>query len=68
MAALHMQHGRFRPPDPSSADVFSLVLFTATDNQGMLRICRKLNSKGELVGGEYRFLFRPSLGRTGSVP
>ncbi len=44
-----------------------VVLFTETDNHGMLRICRKLNGKGELVGGEYRFLFRPGFGRAGSV-
>ena len=44
-----------------------VVLFTETDNQGMLRICRKLKGKGELMGGEYRFLFRPSLRRSGLV-
>ena len=49
---------RVDPPRP-------VVLFTETDNHGMLRICRKLDGEGELVGGEYRFMFRPGRRRAG---
>lgn len=48
-----------------SADLsLPVVLYTAADNHGMLRLCSRLHGACELLDGEYRFVFRPGPGGT----
>lgn len=42
-----------------------VVLFTRADNRSMLRIARRLNGRGEVLDGEYRFIFGPGPGQAG---
>ncbi len=42
-----------------------VVLFTRADNRSMLRIVRRLNGRGEVLDGEYRFVFGPGPGQAG---
>jgi GNAT superfamily N-acetyltransferase len=45
-----------------------VVLFTRADNRSMLRIARRLNGRGEVMDGEYRFIFGPGPERSGPGP
>lgn len=44
-----------------------VVLYTQADNQAMLRLCSRLHGEGELLDGEYRFVFQPGAQEAGPL-
>lgn len=50
-----------------SGDPRPVVLYTQADNLGMLRLCQRLHGTGDLIDGEYRFVFRPDAKDAGPV-